>query len=102
MRIDLGGGRRIERPPEPLRGGRGTALRRRRRTRRRTPTPEPTPTPTLPSNEFTIGKAKLNKDKGTAKLPVEVPGPGTLELAGKLVKGKQATAGAAGEVERWR
>ena len=63
-----------------------------------TPTPEPTPTPTLPSNQFTIGKAKLNKDKGTAKLPVEIPGSGTLELAGKLVKGQQATAGAAGEV----
>ncbi len=36
-----------------------------------------------PSNEFTLGKPKLNKKKGTAKLPVEVPGAGKLKLSGK-------------------
>ncbi len=40
----------------------------------------------LPSNAFTLGKANLNKKKGTAKLPVDVPGPGTLVLAGKGLK----------------
>ena len=36
-----------------------------------------------PSNKFTLGKPKLNKKKGTAKLPVEVPGAGKLKLSGK-------------------
>jgi hypothetical protein len=31
-----------------------------------------------PSNAFSIGKLKLNKKKGTGKLAVNVPGPGTL------------------------
>jgi hypothetical protein len=34
-----------------------------------------------PSNDFTFGKVKRNKRKGTAKLTVNVPGPGELELA---------------------
>ncbi|MGH2991146.1 MAG: choice-of-anchor Q domain-containing protein [Solirubrobacterales bacterium] len=34
-----------------------------------------------PSNEFSFGKVKKNKRKGTAKLTVEVPGPGELALA---------------------
>jgi hypothetical protein len=38
-----------------------------------------------PANAFTLGKPKLNKKKGTAKLPVTVPGPGNLTLAGKGV-----------------
>jgi hypothetical protein len=38
-----------------------------------------------PSNAFSLGKPKLNKEKGTAKLPVTVPGPGNLTLAGKGV-----------------
>jgi hypothetical protein len=33
------------------------------------------------SNEFEFGKVKRNKRKGTAKLPVEVPGPGDVALA---------------------
>ncbi|MGH2963234.1 MAG: NHL repeat-containing protein [Solirubrobacterales bacterium] len=37
--------------------------------------------PAEPSNEFSFGKVKKNKRKGTAKLTVEVPGPGELELA---------------------
>ncbi|MGH2961600.1 MAG: hypothetical protein ACRDL3_05325 [Solirubrobacterales bacterium] len=34
-----------------------------------------------PSNEFSFGKVKRNKRKGTAKLTVIVPGPGELDLA---------------------
>jgi hypothetical protein len=39
-----------------------------------------------PPNDIELGKPKLNDDKGTAKLPVEVPGPGELELSAKGVK----------------
>ncbi len=39
-----------------------------------------------PSNAFTLGKLKRNKKKGTAKLTVEVPGAGTLDLSGSGVK----------------
>jgi hypothetical protein len=38
------------------------------------------------SNAFTIGKPKRNKRRGTARLPVTVPGPGTLTLRGEGVK----------------
>jgi hypothetical protein len=41
---------------------------------------------TIPSNADTLGKVKLNKNKGTATLAVNVPGPGTLSLTGKNVK----------------
>jgi virginiamycin B lyase len=51
------------------------------------------------SNAFEIGKAKKNKKKGTAKLPVEVPGAGGLELAKtRKVKGSSKQADGAGEV----
>ena len=40
----------------------------------------------LSSKKFTLGKPKLNKKKGTATLPVKVPGPGRLVLAGKGLK----------------
>ena len=33
-------------------------------------------------NSFKIGKPILNRKKGTAKLPVTLPGPGTLSIAG--------------------
>jgi hypothetical protein len=36
-----------------------------------------------PSNQFVVGKPKLNKKNGTATLPVTVPGPGSLTLTGK-------------------
>jgi tripartite motif-containing protein 71 len=51
----------------------------------------PCPPPPPPSNQFSFGKLKLNTKKGTAKLTVELPGPGELVLAGKGVKsqGKQ-------------
>jgi hypothetical protein len=46
-------------------------------------------TPTVacpkPSNLFRFGKLKRNKKKGTAKLAVKLPGPGTLSLRGKGV-----------------
>lgn len=42
--------------------------------------------PAPPSNLFTLGKPKLNQRRGTAQLPVTVPGPGELELSGNGVK----------------
>jgi hypothetical protein len=52
---------------------------------------------TPPSNVVALGKPALNKKKGTAKLPVTVPGPGTLtivdvKLTGKRIKGKTVQA----------
>jgi hypothetical protein len=52
-----------------------------------------------PSNEFTLGKPKRNKKKGTAKLPATVPGPGTLALAGKGLKPVTVEVSAAGVVD---
>jgi hypothetical protein len=49
------------------------------------------------SNKLTFGKLKRNAKKGTAVLPVGVPGPGKLALAGKGVKGQ--TAGARASVK---
>jgi hypothetical protein len=57
---------------------------------------EPQP-PSPPSNEFTIGKAKNNKKKGTAKLPVTIPGGGEIGLSGAKVKPASVTAEASGE-----
>ena len=54
---------------------------------------------TAASNEFEIGKAKLNKEKGTAKLPVSVPGVGTVMLGGSKVKPDSEDAQGAGEVD---
>ena len=42
----------------------------------------------IPSNRFTIGKAKRNKRKGTAKLAVKLPGPG-----GRGARRQEAEAG---------
>jgi hypothetical protein len=47
--------------------------------------PEAAPPPP-PDNDIELGKPKLNEEKGTAKVPVEVPGAGVLKLAGKGVK----------------
>jgi len=55
-------------------------------------------TGTPPSNVFTLGNAKKNKKKGTAKLTVEVPGEGVLDLAGKNVKPATDETIDAGEV----
>jgi hypothetical protein len=51
-----------------------------------------------PSNDITIGKPKRNRKKGTAKLPVTLPGPGLLLLSGDGLKQVSIEAGAAGEV----
>jgi Tol biopolymer transport system component len=51
-------------------------------------------------NDFTIGKAKRNKKKGTAKLSVEVPGAGTVSLAkSKKVKASSVKAKGPGTVK---
>jgi hypothetical protein len=39
--------------------------------------------PSPPSNQFSLGRTKLNRNRGTALLPVSIPGPGELALAGK-------------------
>jgi hypothetical protein len=64
----------------------------------------PPPAPPAPSNVFTFGKLKLNKKKGTAKLTVNVPGPGALKAVdvkkkGKRIKKATASAAAAGAVK---
>jgi virginiamycin B lyase len=49
--------------------------------------------PPPPSNEFSFGKLKRNKRRGTATLIVLTPGPGELALNGKgLVKQRRTTA----------
>lgn len=42
--------------------------------------------PSKPSNKIGFGKLKLNKVKGTAKLTLVLPGPGSVGLVGKGVK----------------
>jgi hypothetical protein len=62
--------------------------------------PPPPPPPNGPSNDFTFGKVKKNKKRGTAKLTVNVPGPGDLELARtKKVKGAEKRAASEGSVK---
>jgi hypothetical protein len=45
------------------------------------------------SDKFGLGKLKKNKKKGTAKLTVDVPGPGTVSLGGKGVKAQRPRSG---------
>ncbi|HKF82980.1 MAG TPA: hypothetical protein VKB23_08480 [Solirubrobacterales bacterium] len=57
-----------------------------------------------PSNLIALGKPSLNKKKGTARLPVSVPGPGTLVIADvknskRRIKAKTLTAIAAGTLK---
>ena len=53
-----------------------------------------------PSNEFGFGKVKKNKKKGTAKLTVKVPGPGTLKLTRtESVKGARIFADVKGKAK---
>jgi sugar lactone lactonase YvrE len=47
-----------------------------------------------PSNQFSLGKVKRNKKKGTAILPVTVPGPGKVTMSGKGVKRVARTSAA--------
>jgi hypothetical protein len=50
-----------------------------------------------PSNSFTlVGKVKLNKKKGTARLTADVPNPGSLTLSGKGLKRASAAVNAPG------
>ncbi len=51
------------------------------------------------SNEFGLGKAKKDKRKGTATLPVNVPGAGALDLSGAKIKPDDAQADGRGEVD---
>jgi lysophospholipase L1-like esterase len=58
------------------------------------PTPPPPPPP---SSDFSFGKVKKIKENGTARLTVNVPGPGALDLAKtKQLKADEATLEAAG------
>jgi len=52
---------------------------------------------TEPDNRFRVTKLKRNKNKGTAKLTIEVNGPGTLELRDKQLKDATKTAAEAGK-----
>jgi hypothetical protein len=68
-----------------------------------TPTPDigayefqPTAGCPLPSNAFRFGKLKRNERRGTARLAVEVPGPGKLTLTGKGIAKTTASADRAG------
>jgi hypothetical protein len=65
-----------------------------------TSTPLPPPPP---SNAFTLGALIKNKSKGTATLPVTVPGPGTLSVVGiggnPGIRGVSAVATQAGVVK---
>lgn len=54
--------------------------------------------PPQPSNKFGFGRVKLNKAKGTAKLTLVLPGPGSVGLAGKGVKKVAKPAKAAGNL----
>ncbi len=54
--------------------------------------------PPPPSNEFGFGKLKLNRDRGTAKLAVELPGPGEVALSGEYLTAVGKHPAAAGEV----
>jgi tripartite motif-containing protein 71 len=51
-----------------------------------------------PSNQFSLGKVRRNKKKGTAVLPVTVSGPGQVTMSGKGVK-RVAVASAGSTVE---
>jgi hypothetical protein len=52
-----------------------------------------------PSNLIRLGKPRLNKMKGTARLPVTVSGPGVLVLTGQGVTKQKKTPNAAGTVK---
>jgi sugar lactone lactonase YvrE len=61
-------------------------------------TPSAPCTPPAPSNEFKIGKLKLNRKRGTATLLVEVPGAGTVLLRGKGLRRVTRSARRAGRI----
>jgi hypothetical protein len=47
-----------------------------------------------PSNKFSFGKVILNRKRGTASLPVSVPGPGILVLTGKGIVARKGPGAA--------
>src|SRR5262245_12910841 len=55
-----------------------------------------------PSNDFTLGKAKRKRKKGTATLAATVPNPGVLTLAGRDIKGAGAASAAGGGTIKFR
>lgn len=62
------------------------------------PVVTPLPPPAPPSNAIKLGKLKLNKQTGTAKLTVTVPGAGSLVMTGKGLKKATVTSTAAAVV----
>jgi dipeptidyl aminopeptidase/acylaminoacyl peptidase len=62
------------------------------------PVAPPLIAPPKPSNKIGFGKVKLNKSKGTAKLTLVLPGPGSVALAGKGVKKGTKPVKAAGNL----
>lgn len=62
------------------------------------PVVPPAIAPSQPSNKFGFGKVKLNRAKGTAKLILVLPGPGSVALSGKGVKKVVKPAKAAGSL----
>lgn len=62
------------------------------------PLPVPPAVPPVPSNKIGFGKVKLNKVKGTAKLTLVLPGPGSVSVAGKGVKKVLESVKAAGSL----
>ena len=71
-----------------------------------TPTPPTNPTdptnPTNPnnppSNQILLGKLSRNKDRGTATLPITLPGPGTVSLESPKLKPQALSSATAGNV----
>jgi hypothetical protein len=51
-----------------------------------------------PGDALELGKPRLNREKGTAKLPVGVSGPGSVKLSGRGVKRVLRAASGAGTV----
>jgi hypothetical protein len=62
------------------------------------PDPPKPPVTVKPSNVFGFGKLKRDNHKGTARLSIALPGPGTLVLGGKGLVAKRRSVTAAGTV----
>jgi hypothetical protein len=52
----------------------------------------------VPSNSFSFSDLDRNKKKGTAKLTVDIPNPGELDLSGKGLRKRNKSPDAAGDV----
>jgi hypothetical protein len=60
------------------------------------PAEAPPPSAQPPSNLFRLGQATKNRRRGTARLEVLLPGPGTAILAGRRVRERSVVRGATG------